>query len=135
MKKAKSGFTMVELLVTIIILGLLTTLAYFGVSAILDRGNSSYYDSQENMLVLAGREYFADYREKLPDDIGDTTTVTLETLIEEEFIDPVKDEDEKDCDYGSSTVTIQKITEKDYQYYVTLICDAYKTTEDSAKPV
>ena len=59
MKKAKSGFTMVELLVTIIILGLLTTLAYFGVSAILDRGNSSYYDSQENMLVLAGREYFA----------------------------------------------------------------------------
>lgn len=135
MKKAKSGFTMVELLVTIIILGLLTTLAYFGVSAILDRGNSSYYDSQENMLVLAGREYFADYREKLPDDIGDTTTVTLETLIEEEYIDPVKDEDEKDCDYGSSTVTIQKITEKDYQYYVTLICDAYKTTEDSAKPV
>lgn len=51
---------MVELLVTIIILGILLTLAYFGVSTLLNRGSNSYYDSQENMLILAGREYFSD---------------------------------------------------------------------------
>ena len=68
---------MVELLVTIIILGILTTLAYFGVSTILNRGSNSYYDSQENMLILAGREYFSDYRDKLPKDIGKTASVTL----------------------------------------------------------
>lgn len=40
--KNKKGFTMVELLVTIIILGILTTLAYFGVSTILNRESNSY---------------------------------------------------------------------------------------------
>ena len=131
----KKGFTMVELLVTIIILGILTTLAYFGVSTILNRGSNSYYNSQEEMLVLAGREYFADYREKLPKDIGKTASVTLDTLIKESYIDPVKDEDDNDCNRDKTTVTVQKITDKDYQYYVTLVCDYYETKEDSAKPV
>ena len=129
------GFTMVELLVTIIIIGILTTLAYFGVSSILNRGSNSYYDSEENMLVLAGREYFADYREKLPKDIGKTSSVTLDTLIKESYIDPIKDEDDNDCNRDKTTVTVQKITDKDYQYYVTLVCDNYETTEDNAKPV
>ena len=131
----KKGFTMVELLVTIIILGILTTLAYFGVSTILNRGSNSYYNSQEEMLVLAGREYFADYREKLPKDIGKTASVTLDTLIKESYIDPVKDEDDNDCNRDNTTVTVQKITDKDYQYYVTLVCDYYETKEDTAKPV
>ena len=95
MKNIK-GFTMIELLTTIIILGLLTTLAYFGVSAILNRGSNSYYNSQENMIVLAEKEYFADYREKLPKDVGDTPSVTLDVLIDELYIEPVKDEDENE---------------------------------------
>ena len=135
MLKRIKGFTMVELLVTIIIIGILTTLAYFGVSAILNRGSNSYYDSEENMLVLAGREYFSDYRNKLPKDIGKTSSVTLDTLIKESYIDPVKDEDDNDCNRDKTTVTVQKITDKDYQYYVTLVCDNYETTEDNAKPV
>ncbi len=135
MKKRKKGFTMVELLVTIIILGILTTLAYFGVSTILNRGSNSYYDSQENMLILAGREYFSDYRDKLPKDIGKTASVTLDTLIKESYIAPVKDEDDNDCNRDKTTVTVQKITDKDYQYYVTLVCDYYETEEDSADPV
>ena len=134
MKNIK-GFTMIELLTTIIILGLLTTLAYFGVSAILNRGSNSYYNSQENMIVLAGKEYFADYREKLPKDVGDTSSVTLDVLIDELYIEPVKDEDENECNSEKTTVVVQKITDKDYQYYVTLVCDSYKTTEDSAEPV
>ena len=135
MKKRKKGFTMVELLVTIIILGILTTLAYFGVSTILNRGSNSYYDSQENMLILAGREYFSDYRDKLPKAIGETSSVTLDTLIKESYIAPVKDEDDNDCNRDKTTVTVQKITDKDYQYYVTLVCDYYETKEDAAKPV
>ena len=63
MKKSK-GFTMIELLATIIILGLLITIAYTSVRNILNRGNNTYYESQENMIVLAGQDYFADYREK-----------------------------------------------------------------------
>ena len=59
MKLKNKGFTLVELLATIIILGLLVSIAYVSVSSILNSGDDSYYESQENMLVLAGREYYA----------------------------------------------------------------------------
>lgn len=131
----KNGFTLIEMLATIIILGILITIGYAGVRTVLNRSNDSYYNTQENMLTLAGKEYFVDYRSKLPIDIGDTATVSLKTLIEESYIDPIKDTDEKNCDFDNSKVIAQKITSKEYQYYVTLICNDYKTANDDLKPV
>ena len=137
MRGREKGFTLVELLTTIIILGLLTSIVYVSISSILNRGNDNYYASQEDMLVLAGREYFADHRSELPKEIGDTANVTLETLINEEYIDLIKDKNEGNCDFQNSSVTVQKITENDYQYYGILSCsgDNYETKEDEANPV
>ena len=131
----KKGFTLIELLVTIVILGLLVTLGYVSVRAVLDRGNESYYKTQEDMLVLAGRDYFADYRSKLPKEIGETSFVTLKTLIEEKYIDPIKDENENDCDVNESKVTVQKVSETEYQYYGLLVCNGYRTTKDETDPI
>ena len=137
MRGREKGFTLVELLTTIIILGLLTSIVYVSISSILNRGNDNYYASQEDMLVLAGREYFADHRSELPKEIGDTANVTLETLINEEYIDLIKDKNEGNCDFQNSSVTVQKITENDYQYYGILSCsgDNYETKEDETNPV
>lgn len=134
MKLKNKGFTLVELLATIIILGLLVSIAYVSVSSILNSGDDSYYESQENMLVLAGREYYADHRSELPKEIGDTSNVSLETLVEENYIEQITDKDGNNCDNDNSGVTVQKITEKDFQYYGTLICGAYQTNSDKAKP-
>ena len=136
MRGRKKGFTLVELLATIIILGLLSAVIYVSVTSILNRGNDSYYTSQEDMLILAGREYYADHRSELPDEIGDTSNVTLETLIDQNYIDPIKDRNENDCDFENSGVTVQKITERDYQYYGILVCngDNYTTDADEANP-
>ena len=134
MIREKKGFTLVGLLATIIILGLLVTIAYVSVTSILDRDNDSYYESQENMLVLAGREYFAGHWSELPKEIGDTSTVTLETLIKEKYIDPIVDKDENVCDNLKSVVTAQKITDRDFQYYGILACGNYTTESDKAKP-
>ena len=97
------------MLVTIVIIGFLFTLGYFSISAILNRADDNYYSSQENMIVLAGREYFADYRSELPKEISATSSVTLETLINEGYIDPVKDRNDKACDYAGSSVTAKKL--------------------------
>ena len=134
MKLKNKGFTLVELLATIIILGLLVSIAYVSVSSILNSGDDSYYESQENMLVLAGREYYADHRSELPKEIGDTSNVSLETLVEENYIEQITDKDGNDCDNDNSGVTVQKITEKYFQYYGTLICGAYQTNSDKARP-
>ena len=124
----KKGFTLVELLATIVILGLLVTLGYISVRAILDRANEKYYKTQENMLILTGKDYFADYRSKLPEQIGETAYVTLKKLIEENNIDPIKDKNEKQWQIKESKVTVEKATEKEYKYYAILVCNDYKTT-------
>mgnify|MGYP005764655863 CR=1 FL=1 len=133
----KRGFTLLELLATIIILGLLTTIVIAGILPLLNRGNNEYYNSQEDMIILAARDYFTDYRSRLPKEIGETSSVTLKELIDGKYIDPIKDRNDNDCDYENSTVVVQKITAKDYQYYVTLICDNdnnYQSETDDKKP-
>ena len=133
----KRAFTLLELLATIIILGLLTTIVIAGILPLLNRGNNEYYNSQEDMIILAARDYFTDYRSRLPKEIGETSSVTLKELIDGKYIDPIKDRNDNDCDYENSTVVVQKITEKDYQYYVTLICDNdnnYQSETDDKKP-
>ena len=133
----KRGFTLLELLATIIILGLLTTIVIAGILPLLNRGNNEYYATQEEMLVLAARDFFTDFRSRLPKEIGETSTVTLKELIDGKYIDPIKDRNDNDCDYENSTVVVQKITAKDYQYYVTLICDNdnnYQSDTDDKKP-
>ncbi len=140
----KTGFTLLELLATIIILGLLTTIVIGVILPLLNRGNDEYYKNQENMLVLAARDYFADHRSRLPKEIGETSTVTLKELIEGKYIDPIKDKEGVDCDFEKSTVVVQKITDKDYQYYVTLVCNGdndneeddptYESEKDKQKP-
>ena len=136
-RKDRKGFTLIELLATIIILGLLTSLAYVAISSILNRGYESYYSSQEEMLILAGREYYADHRNELPDEIGETSTVTLKVLINEKYIDPIKDRNDNVCNNVKSGVTVQKYSDKDYQYYAFLVCDddGYETKGDKSKPV
>ena len=134
MIRNKKGFTLVEILATIIILGLLVTLGYVSVRNVLNKSHDNYYKSQEDMLILAGREYFADYRSELPEEVGGTATVTLKKLIDEKYIDPIKDRNENNCDFNASSVTVQKINEKDYQYYATLKCSDYLTDKDEASP-
>ena len=136
----RKGFTLLELLATIIILGLITVVVIGTALPLLNRGSNEYYKNQENMLVLAARDYFADHRSKLPKEIGETATVTLGELIKGKYIDPIKDKDGNDCDKDKTTVTVQKITNKDYQYYVTLVCGTnkekpiYETEKDNQKP-
>ena len=117
------GFTLIELLATIVILGLLVTLGYVSVRAILDRGNESYYRSQEDMLILAGRDYFADYRSYLPKEVKGTTRVLLSALVIEEYIDMIKDVNDNDCNSSESYVEVEKTNDNEYLYTAHLVCD------------
>lgn len=121
----KKGFTLIELLATIIILGLLFGISYGAVSFLLKRTSSEYYKKQESLIVLAAKDYFADYRSKLPKEISDTTFVTLKELIDNKYIDDVKDLKNIKCGFSGSKVIVQKLDAKNYSYRVVLSCDDY----------
>jgi prepilin-type N-terminal cleavage/methylation domain-containing protein len=53
------GFTLVEILIVIVILGILSTVVVFSVRGITDRGDDSANQADERTLISAQEAYFA----------------------------------------------------------------------------
>ena len=60
MKIKKNGFTLIELLATVIILGVLGSIALISFRSIYKRNRNNYYLSQEKMLMLSAKNYVND---------------------------------------------------------------------------
>jgi general secretion pathway protein G len=59
--KQDKGFTLVELLIVIVILGILATVTVFAVRGITDQGKKSTCDSDKKTLEVAVEAYYAKY--------------------------------------------------------------------------
>ena len=111
----KRGFSMIELLATITILGVLVTVAIGSVSLILKKGRENYYQSQRNNLIGAAKSYYQSNRSLLPKDLGDTGTVTLKALNDNKFIDKVLSSDKKTpCNPDDTKVVVTKTDNNKY---------------------
>ena len=118
------GFTMVELLASVAILGILSGLAITAVSAILDKAHEEYYNSQEKNLVLAAQAYYNSNKTKLPKVIGKKEEVTATTLKESNYLkEDLKNYDGKPCkSMDKSYVTVFKYGQSNYSYTAYLNC-------------
>ncbi len=59
--KRDKGFTLVELLIVIVILGVLATVTVFAVRGITDKGKTSACSADKATLEVAAESYFAQY--------------------------------------------------------------------------
>ena len=127
----KKGFTMVELLATIIILGILMGSAIVAISWILDLNKKEYYSTLEKNVILAAKSYYADHRSALPKSIGYSRKITLKTLVEKNYLSEVLDYGKGDCTKSSdSYVKVTKYSNQDYLYTAYFHCPVYKTSEE-----
>ena len=121
----RNGFSMVELLAVIVILGILGTIAIVSISTILTRAEKNHYKTQEKNIVMATKSYVNDNRNALPKDIGDSRTVTLEELQNRKYIGEVIDRSKVVCEMGK--VTIFKYSQNEYSYRPYIKCQKYET--------
>lgn len=61
MNKQDKGFTLVELLIVIVILGILATVTVFAVRGITDQGQSSACEADQKTMQTAAEAFFAQY--------------------------------------------------------------------------
>ncbi len=63
----KKGFTLVELLVVIIILGLLGLVVYPSIIRIINDSRKSAYDAQVKIVIKAAKQWGVEHSSELPD--------------------------------------------------------------------
>ncbi|AZP03673.1 prepilin-type N-terminal cleavage/methylation domain-containing protein [Jeotgalibaca ciconiae] len=76
----EDGFTLVELLGVIVILGLIIAIAIPGIGKIVENAREKTADAQQELILDAAQLYFLQE--------GDNaTSVTVETLIEKDYLE------------------------------------------------
>lgn len=78
--ESDGGFTLVELLVVVVIMGVLATVSVLGVRGLTDRGQQSACESDQRVVEVAVETWFAD--ESLPT----SGTLTEAALVEAQLL-------------------------------------------------
>ena len=123
----KKGFTIIELLAVILVVSLLLIIGVPTILKFMKQGTKSYYTSLENEVKVAGVDYVETYRSLLPQNIGHVRVIELEELVNNKYIDPVKDEKGNNC---TGQVTIKKTKTDSYEYYSCLKCGEYYQSKE-----
>lgn len=139
--KRKNGFTLIEMLGVMILLGILTTLAVSSYSSYLTKTKIKAFTMEEKSMRDATESAYIDCVSNHPnntfcknhsmvDTIGETDTVYLKELIQDQYIDIIKNpyDTEEECDMEKSYVFVEKSNTKT-AYQVCLICGKNKSNE------
>ena len=119
----KKGYTLIELLSVIVIIGLVIGIVMFAISVVLSGSKEKYYKSIENNILLASNNYFEDYRYMQPinDDISE---VSIIDLVEKKYIEIIKDSSGNECTNGKVYAYREN---NNTAYKVCLECNDYKS--------
>ena len=135
-KKVNKGFTLVEILVTVTILGILTAIAITSVSNVIEKSKAKHYMVAEKQMKNAGQEYIRNNRNELPKLIGEKNKIYLRKLVDKRYIEVIKDYSDNKCDLDKSYVQVYKYSKNNYSYFSHLVCNKYDTSEQNPeKPI
>ncbi len=130
------GFTMVELLVAMAIMGLLVIMAFPTIRAVQTNNTKKKYEAYGDTVVSAAKMYVDSYGMDLfdPDRVNEQQLIKVEDLVKKDLIKDINISDSS-CINGESEVGVIKFN-NDYTYCLNLKCTTgkpdniiYQTTE------
>ncbi len=83
----KKGFTLIELIGTLLLISLLVLIITPGITKTVKRGEATAVNQLRENVVLAAKNWATNNRSKLPLNPGDSSGVTLLTLQDEGYLD------------------------------------------------
>ncbi|HIS37956.1 MAG TPA: type II secretion system protein [Candidatus Onthousia faecavium] len=129
----KKGFTMVELMAVIIILGILMSLAYMGVTQYLERARDATYEDFEENIRTGATNYLIDHTGYIPE-VGESIVIDVSKLICEGYVEELQDPHSPTkggtCNLNSyAIVTREEDTSSNMMitYEACLSCSEYKS--------
>ena len=131
MKINKKGFTMLELLAVIIILGILISLAYTSISRYINQARSTTYEDFEKNITSGVTNYLIDHTGSIPNE-GESLVVDVEKLVCEGYVEDLQDprKSSKTCNLDSYAIVKRNANtgyNMDIDYEACLVCAGYKS--------
>ena len=134
-KKTSSGFTLIEIIAAVIIIGVLALIIVPSVSGYIYNTRNAAYNAHETAMeeaaksmtieVINGKDNYA-----LPRS-GNFSNVSLKELVDKELIKSIQDpQTGEKCNEEMSYVIIKALNENDFDYQACLYCGAYVTDSD-----
>jgi prepilin-type N-terminal cleavage/methylation domain-containing protein len=129
--KNNKGFTLIEILGAIIIIGIISIIAFNTFTSSLRGFREDYYTEISRTLEKSGQEFFNDNRNYRPGQILGAQKVSISTLASKSYVDEVVDYNGDKCE-NTSYVLIVKEARDEYSYHTCLVCseDSYDNTKD-----
>ena len=127
----KKGFTMLELLAVIIILGIVIGLAYTSISKYLNQARNATYSDFEQNIKDGVTNYLIDHTGSIPSE-GKSLVVDVKKLVCEGYVESLQDPNEssKTCNLESYAIVKRNNDtgyNMDIDYEACLVCKGYKS--------
>ena len=117
----KKGFTMVELLAVLILLGVLAIIAIPAINSTINSSKEKAKEAQAEIILDAAQSYASEHTELLPK--KGITVFNISDLIDKNYIDSSDADSIAKTDYASMCVKVRYSTKyNQYQYQITS-CD------------
>jgi len=125
----KRGFTLVELLAVIVILGTIAMIFIPNTIKLLKENNLKIYKVKENELLKAAKSY-AEYDDNFiePTSSEPVRYITMPTLVSGNYMNKILDTTSGNECNAFVKVTLSSIY--GYDYEACLLCDEYKTDKE-----
>ncbi len=123
----KKGFTLTELLGTIVILAIIALIAFPAVLGLINSSQNESDEAMQSFIISATREYVNDNMDDFPKALststsvrsyGDDGKITVQTLIDEGYISTTTIDIEDDCELLNDYVEVTSDTQKYIYEYV-----------------
>lgn len=130
MKKFIDKKKIIKIAIIVLVVLLVLAILYFAIYY-----PNKVFKENEKQLIEAGERYYQINKNFLPNQEGRVITVTLATLIREDYLDDLYiPYSKKICDINASTVKAIK-EDGEFVYYTYLKCGKYESNTDHEGPV
>ena len=132
MKKNNKGFTMIEIIGVVIIIGVLLLLIIPGVSKLMAQFRVDYYEKMELTVNESGKDFFNDNKIFLPNGLLESTTIKTSSLIAEKYIDSLVDYKGDSCKAEDSYTIVIYRGDGKYDYQTCIDCSGENYITDTS---
>ena len=121
--KNKKGFTLVELLSTIVILAILLSASVFAITKFVGKSKVESMEAQRRAFVMAGKSYAQDHSNVLPNSIGEKKDIYANVIKNAKYLkNNLVNTDGKSC-MANSFIRVYKYDETGYTYTAYIFCE------------